>query len=81
MQNVHLISICLEALIVVLALYFSVKKRRFSGLGFALTFGIYVFYDLAKYYSWQVDAATLNYAFLIATVSALLSIFAVYRRI
>lgn len=79
-MNIHLISIAIEAVIVILSLMFAVNKRRFAGLGFALTFGIYVFYDLAKYYDWSVPSTTLNYLFLVASISALISFFFLYRR-
>jgi hypothetical protein len=48
MAVLHLFSIFLEAVIVVIALLLAVHKKRLYGYGFALTFGIYVVYDLAN---------------------------------
>jgi hypothetical protein len=70
----HLFSIFLEVVIVCVALAIAVTRRRYYGYGLALTFGLYVFYDLAKQYSWNLPGQALNWVFLVATVSALFSL-------
>jgi hypothetical protein len=34
-------------------------------IGFAITFGIYVYYDLARLYSWEVSESLLSSVFLV----------------
>jgi len=71
---IHLFSIFLELVICVVALRMVFVRKRYYALGLAVTFGIYVFYDLSKQYAWGVSAGFLNWAFFIATVSALLTV-------
>ncbi|OHA16556.1 MAG: hypothetical protein A2743_03145 [Candidatus Taylorbacteria bacterium RIFCSPHIGHO2_01_FULL_43_47] len=79
MISIQLISIILEAVIVVAALAIGLKKGRLYGYGLSLTFGIYVYYDLVRYMEWSSSSSLLSYLFLTATVSALLSIWSLYH--
>ncbi len=67
----HYLSIALEVVIFVLALKMVFEKKRYLGIPLAITFGIYVFYDLAKAQGWGVSKNFLDSIFLIATLSAL----------
>lgn len=67
-------SIILEAAIVVIALLAAATKKKTFAYGFALTFAIYVFYDLAKLVPLSVPDAVLYPLFFVATVSALWAI-------
>ena len=78
MSFLPLISIALEVLIALMALLIAVRGRAYM-LGFALTFGVYVYYDLARYYSWEVAENLLSAAFFVATLSALVSMVGIYR--
>ena len=80
METLQLISITLEFIIVVVSLLLAIQKRRVYGWGFAITFAIYVFYDLANLYGWEVNAALLSVSFLAATLSALLAIQMLYKK-
>ncbi|MBU4407067.1 MAG: hypothetical protein KKB24_05720 [Candidatus Altiarchaeota archaeon] len=79
MDILQLVSISLEAIIVIIALMIAVSKKRVYGYGFALTFGIYVFYDLARLFSFEVNEMLLYTIFFVATVSALVSMLKLYR--
>ena len=79
MAAVHLFSIFLEAVIVIIALLLAVDKKRLYGYGFALTFGIYVVYDLANQFHYAISSDLLIIIFFVATVSALYSIWQLYR--
>jgi hypothetical protein len=79
MANLQSLSIILEALIVLVSLGIATRKGKLYGWGLALTFAIYVYYDAAKLYGWESSASTLAWAFFIATISALLSVLAIYR--
>lgn len=73
MDMIPVVSIALEFVIAVLALVTGFRGRVYM-LGFAITFGIYVYYDLARLYTWEASEAVLSVAFLVATVSALAAI-------
>ncbi len=78
MGSLQLVSILLEAAILALCLLAAFKKKKQFMLGFALTFGIYVFYDAAKLFAISVPEALLEGVFFIATLSALWSAWQVY---
>jgi len=76
----HLFSIFLEGVICCICLRMAMLKKKFYGYGLGLTFGIYVFYDLAKRYDLHATGDVLDTLFFVATVSALLSIMQLYYR-
>jgi hypothetical protein len=78
MELIPIISIILEVLIAVLALVTAFRKRPYM-IGLAITFGIYVYYDLARYYKWEIAESWLSVVFLIATLSALVSVVGILR--
>lgn len=78
METLQIISIVLELVIALLACYGAIKGRRYL-FGFALTFGIYVYYDLARLYAWEISETTLRAAFFVATLAALVSIIGLVR--
>jgi len=76
---IHYISIALEAVIVIISLLTAIIKKRYYCYGFALTFAIYVFYDLINLKN--VDMSnTILYLFFIATLSALWAVCVIYTR-
>ncbi|MGA2053053.1 MAG: hypothetical protein ABSH19_07065 [Opitutales bacterium] len=76
----QLLSIFLEGVIFVLCLRMALLKRKFYGYGLALTFGIYIFYDLAHHFDLHVTQEVLQTLFFVATVSALLCVTHLYYR-
>ncbi|HQT44421.1 MAG TPA: hypothetical protein PLO51_00425 [Candidatus Micrarchaeota archaeon] len=78
MGALQLVSIILEAAIVVLCLLAAFSREKQFMLGFALTFAIYVFYDAANLFTVSVPGLLLEGAFFIATLSALWSAWQVY---
>jgi hypothetical protein len=76
----QIISIFLEFVIVILSLSLGLQKKKNYGYFFALTFGIYVIYDLAKDLNYAVDPFILQVLFFIATASALYAIWGLYNR-
>jgi hypothetical protein len=78
MEMIPVVSIILEALIAVLALVIAFRKRPYM-IGLAVTFGIYVYYDMARYYKWEIAESWLSVVFLIATLSALVSMIGILR--
>jgi len=80
MQDINLISIILEAVIVLLGLMIARGKKRAYGWGIAFTFIIYVFYDLARLQNWQIGSDIMAFSFLAATISALIAVYSIYRK-
>ena len=79
MGSLQLVSIVIEAAILALCLMAAFKKKKQFMLGFALTFGIYVFYDAAKLFAIQLPELLLEGVFFIATLSALWGAWQVYN--
>ena len=73
-----LLSIVLEAAVAIIAVL-AAQKQRPHLYGLALTFMIYVFYDLARFLGWDVEHGVLSSLFLVATVSALYAVWALYK--
>lgn len=79
LENLQYFSILIEAVVSLLGLVVFVKKKKSYGLGVFLTFGIYVFYDLAKQMNLNVSANSLYILFFIASLSMLLSVWVLYN--
>jgi hypothetical protein len=79
-ETLQISSIILEAMIIIIALTIALGKKKLYGLGFALTFAIYVYYDLAKFLEWQTLPSLLPILFFIATLSAMLSMIGLLRK-
>lgn len=73
-----IISIVLEAAVAVVAIL-AARKRTPYLYGLAFTFGIYVLYDLARVMQINVQEGILSALFLLATVSALVAVWGLYR--
>lgn len=74
MITLQTISIFLELIIVFMALKLALSKKQLAGYGFAITFGIYVFYDAVKLYNYTVNSQFLQILFFVATLSIFLSL-------
>ncbi len=79
MEFIPLISIALEGLVALLSAVAAFRGRSYM-YGLAFTFAIYVFYDLTKLYGWGVPSSALSVIFLVATLSALASVWQIFRR-
>ncbi len=78
MTIIPIVSIALEAVIAIVALYSAMRGRSYMA-GLAVTFGIYVYYDLARHYAWATAEQTLQLMFLVATVAAFWSVMSIVR--
>ncbi len=72
-DNLQLASILLEVAIMLLCLRAALKGKTFM-FGLALTFAIYVFYDLARFLAWTTPQSVLTVSFFVATVAALYTV-------
>ena len=75
------VSVAIEAIIFILALIIAIKKKKPYCFAFALTFMIYVFYDLAKISVFAVSDELLYPMFFMASVSALLAIWMLFNEL
>jgi hypothetical protein len=73
-----IISIILEALVMIVAILAARQGRPYM-YGLAFTFGAYVFYDLARFLHWGVEGPLLSGLFLIASASALVAVWGLYK--
>lgn len=73
------VSIALEAAVAIIAVL-AARKGKPSVYGLAFTFGAYVLYDLARLLRWDVQEGLLSWLFLLATISALIAVWGLYRR-
>lgn len=76
---IELLSIILEISIVVIALFAAQAKKKKYAYGFALTFGIYVLFDSARHFNLTISSDILDLLFLVATISALWSMWRLYK--
>ena len=71
-------SIVIEAGVAIAAMLVAVKGRPYL-YGLALTFAIYVLYDLGRLLGWNVEKGILSVLFLLASASALFAVWGLYR--
>jgi hypothetical protein len=74
-----IISIILEAAVAILAILAARKGNPYI-YGLAFTFGAYVLYDLARFLQWDVQGGLLSALFLLATITALIAVWGLYRK-
>lgn len=79
MEFLQYISILFELVIAVLGIIMISKKKNL-GWFFLITFGIYVFYDFVKLTDIAVNLDILYVSFFIATLSALILVWRVYKK-
>lgn len=72
------ISIILEAAVAVIAALAARAGRPYL-YGLSFTFAVYVLYDLARLLQWPVEGLMLSGLFLLATTTALLAVWGLYR--
>ena len=73
-----IISIILEFAVMIVAVLAARQGRPYM-YGLAFTFGAYVFYDLARFLQWGVEGPLLSGLFLIASTSALIAVWGLYK--
>jgi hypothetical protein len=80
MTNVlQIISIILEAVVAVLGIMLALSKGKSYGWFIALTFAIYVFYDIANLIPLNVSIHLLYPIFFVATVSILWAVWRILQ--
>jgi hypothetical protein len=79
MEFLQYASILIELVIAVLGVVM-ISKKKICGWFFLITFGIYVFYDFIKLNGMQISSDILYISFFIATLSALILAWKVYKK-
>ncbi len=78
MNALQTISILLEFVVVALGLMLVIGKKKMYGWCIALTFILYVFYDLANLLSLHISEDSLDILFFMATLSILWAIWNIF---
>ena len=71
-------AIVVECAVAVVAVLGALEGRPHL-YGFALTFAIYVLYDLGRLLHWNVGEGILSVLFLVASLSALVAVWGLYK--
>ena len=77
-EIIQFLSVALEAIIAVLCLLAAMERKYLYG--FVLTFAIYVWYDLARFLSWNISSDVSSIVFLVGTLAALYSVWSLFRK-
>lgn len=80
LESLQYVSIAIEVIIAIIGLLLLLKKKIY-GIGILITFGIYVFYDLAKHLDYNISSDILYLVFLIASISMLFAAYKIYSEI
>ena len=73
-----IVSIILEAAVAVIAALAAQARRPYL-YGLSFTFAAYVLYDVARLLQWPVEGPLLSGLFLLATITALVAVWGLYR--
>jgi len=79
MEKLQLLSIAIELIIGIVAVITALKGRKYM-FGLAFTFIVYVVYDLSKIYPFGTIEDYASVLFFLATISALWSVWGIYRQ-
>jgi hypothetical protein len=78
-QIIQFASVFIEAIIVIFGFLIALQKKKAYGWGIALTFAIYVFYDLVGLIGLNIPEIYVYGLFFIATASALWVVLNLYN--
>jgi hypothetical protein len=78
MELMQLVSIGLELVVAVIAVLVGMRGATYA-YGFALTYALYVFYDLSKLYDWPIPSGPISTLFFVATLGALWGMWGLYH--
>jgi hypothetical protein len=78
MNLLHLLSILLEVVVAALGMMLAISKKKMYGWCIAVTFVLYVIYDLAHLLEWNISQDTLYTIFFVATLSILWAVWNIF---
>lgn len=79
MNELQTFSIILEMAVAILGLLLWLQRHKITGAYIFLTFSVYCFYDLVKLWGLGVPELILRISFAVASVSALIAVWRLYR--
>ncbi len=79
MNELQTLSIIIEMAVAILGLLLWLQHRKIIGAYVFITFSVYVFYDLVKLWGLCVPELLLRILFAIASISALIAVWKLYR--
>jgi hypothetical protein len=71
-------AIVVECAVAIIAILGALKGRSHL-YGFAFAFAIYVLYDLGRLFDWNVGEGALSILFLLASISARIAVWGLYK--
>ncbi len=74
----HLLSILLEVVVAALGIMLAIRRKKMYGWCIAVTFVLYVIYDLANLLALNISEDTLYMIFFIATLSILWAVWNIF---
>ncbi|MFZ2470415.1 MAG: hypothetical protein WAW52_00585 [Methanothrix sp.] len=78
MNMLHLLSILLEVVVAALGVMLAFQKKKMYGWCIAVTFVLYVVYDLANFLAWNISHDTMYMIFFVATLSILWAVWNIF---
>jgi hypothetical protein len=75
----QLIAVVLEIAVMVIAILIATRKKKAWGWGIAITFGLFVLFDLFRIFSFPIPEAFHAFIFLVACGSMLYAIWLMYE--
>ena len=78
MNLLHLLSIFLEAVVAALGIMLAIGKKKMYGWCIALTFVLYVVYDLTNLLALNISQDTMYMIFFVATLSILWAVWNIF---
>ena len=73
-----MLTILLEAVVAALGVMLAISKKKMYGWCIAVTFVLYVVYDLANLLAWNISLDTLYMIFFVATISILWAVWNIF---
>jgi hypothetical protein len=78
MSLLYLLSILMEMVVAALGVLLAIRNKKMYGWCIAVTFTLYVIYDLADLLQWNVSQDTLYTIFFVATISILWAVWNIF---
>jgi len=78
-DSVQLIATLVEVVIAVLALLIAIRKKKMYGGFIAITFALFVIFDIDRIFSLNISASLHGFIFLIACLSMLYAVWLMWK--
>ena len=79
MEIFIIMALAAEVMAAILGLMIAIRNKKDFGWGIALTFSIYVFYDIVRFLALRVSEVLIGSLFFIASIAILWSVWRIYE--